>query len=101
MIVSRSLFVPIVAKSDTVENVTAFLASAIPLVEAEPKTIQWYDVKFTNVTSPTFAIFDTFPDDTARKAHLQGKVAAKLMAVTPTLFAEPPQIEFIDILAQK
>jgi hypothetical protein len=45
--------------------------------EAEPATIAWFGVRF----GPSiFAIFDAFPDEAGRQAHLAGKVAAALMA---------------------
>ncbi|MEO6194181.1 MAG: antibiotic biosynthesis monooxygenase, partial [Thermoanaerobaculia bacterium] len=46
-------------------------------------------------------IFDAFPDEAGRQAHLAGKVAAALMAKAPDLFAQPPSIEKVDILAAK
>jgi quinol monooxygenase YgiN len=100
-VVHKSLFVPIVAKSDTVENVTAFLASAIPLVEAEPKTIQWYGVKFTNFSTPTFAIFDTFCSECGRQTHLNGKVAGALFDNADALLSAAPEIDPGNILASK
>ncbi|KAJ6589439.1 hypothetical protein B0H19DRAFT_1014556 [Mycena capillaripes] len=99
--VHRSLFVPIVAKSDTVENVTQFLASAIPLVEAEPKTIQWYGVKFTNFSTPTFAIFDTFHSENGRETHLNGKVAGALFDNADALLDGAPEIDPGNVLASK
>lgn len=99
--VHRSLLVPIVAKSDTVANVTAFLASALPLVEAEPKTIQWYGAKFTNVSTPTFAIFDTFHSESGRQTHLNGKVASALFDNADALLAQAPEIDPGNVLASK
>ena len=49
----------------------------------------------------TFGIFDAFPDDAGRQAHLSGRVAAALMAQAPQLFAQPPAIEKVDVLAAK
>ncbi|MEO7912642.1 MAG: antibiotic biosynthesis monooxygenase, partial [Roseiflexaceae bacterium] len=46
-------------------------------------------------------IFDAFPDEAGRQAHLSGRVAAALMANAPELLAQPPSIEPIDILAVK
>ncbi|KAJ7263664.1 hypothetical protein B0H12DRAFT_1180700 [Mycena haematopus] len=99
--VKVGLFVPIVAKSDTVGNVSAFLSSAIPLVEAEPQTVQWYGVKFTNVSSPAFAIFDTFPSESARQTHLNGKVAGALFDNADALLSTAPEIDPANILAAK
>ena len=41
----------------------------------------------------TSGIFDAFPGDTGRQAHLEGRVAAALMAQAPNLLAQPPSIE--------
>ncbi|KAJ7492130.1 hypothetical protein FB451DRAFT_1217097 [Mycena latifolia] len=99
--VSLALFVPLVAKPDTVENVTQFLGGALPLVQEEPQTIQWYGVKYTNFTPPTFAIFDTFCSEAGRQAHLNGQVAAALFANADALFSSPPEIDPANILASK
>jgi hypothetical protein len=46
-------------------------------------------------------IFDTFPDEAGRNAHLSGPVAAALMEKAAELLAKPPAIEKIDVLAAK
>ncbi|MFY9802539.1 MAG: antibiotic biosynthesis monooxygenase [Candidatus Acidiferrales bacterium] len=93
-----ALYVPLEAKPGKEKEVEQFLQSALPLVEAEPGTITWFALRM----SPTmFGIFDTFNDDAGRQAHLSGKVAAALMAKAPDLFAKPPEINKIEILASK
>lgn len=50
----------------------------------------------------TFGIFDAFPDEAGRNAHLSGRVAAALMSKeTAELLAKPPSIEKLDVLASK
>lgn len=49
----------------------------------------------------SFAIFDAFPDEAGRDAHLAGKVASALMARADELFAAPPQIRKLEVLAAK
>ncbi len=95
-----ALYVPLVAKPGKESEVAAFLKSALPLVEAEPGTLTWYAIE----EGPgRFAIFDTFDDEAGRDAHLAGKVAAALMqkAEAGDLFAEPPQIHKLGVLASK
>ena len=75
-----------------------FLRSALPLVEAESGTITWYALQ---EGPSSFAIFDTFDTEAGRDAHLNGKVAAALMAKAADLFAKPPAIHKIDILIDK
>jgi Uncharacterized conserved protein len=48
-----------------------------------------------------FGIFDAFPDEAGRQAHLAGEVAAALMAKAGELFSSPPSIEKVDVLAAK
>jgi quinol monooxygenase YgiN len=48
-----------------------------------------------------FAIFDAFPSEAGREAHLAGPVAAALMQNAPELLASDPRIETVDVLADK
>jgi len=96
--ISKGLAVKLVAKPGQETAVEAFLNSGLALVNEEPLTVTWYAIKFSE---NTFGIFDTFAADEGRDAHLNGKVAAALMAKAEELFAEPPQIDKIDILAAK
>ena len=49
----------------------------------------------------TFGIFDTFPDEPGREAHLSGQVASALMAKAGDLLASAPTIQKLDVLAAK
>jgi quinol monooxygenase YgiN len=96
--VTVGLWVPLEAKPDKVDAVRQFLEGGRALVDEEPATTAWFAVQL----GPTsFAIFDVFPDDAGRQAHLAGKVAAALMAQAPDLFATPPQINQVDVIADK
>jgi hypothetical protein len=75
-----------------------FLRSGLPLVEAEPQTTAWFGIR---LGPSTFGIFDAFPDESGRAAHLSGRVAAALSAKAAELFATPPSIERVDVLAAK
>ncbi len=93
-----ALHVPLEAKPGKEEAVAEFLRSALPLVEAEPGTVAWFAVR---LGPSSFAIFDAFPDEEARGAHLSGKVAEALMAKADELFSTPPVINKLDVLAVK
>jgi quinol monooxygenase YgiN len=86
------------AKPGKERAVDAFIISAQPLVLAEVGTTSWYAVKFDD---SRFGIFDTFSDEDGRDAHLSGQVAKLLFAKAEELFAEPPVIEMLEILASK
>ena len=96
--VKVALFVRLEAKSGKEAEVEAFLRGGLPIVEAEPATIAWFAIR---LGPTTFGIFDAFPDEEGRQAHLSGKVAAALMAKAPDLLAQPPVIEKVDVLAAK
>jgi quinol monooxygenase YgiN len=96
--VTVGLWVPLEAKPDKVDAVRQFLEGGRAIVNEEPATTAWFAIQL----GPTsFAIFDVFPDDAGRQAHLAGKVAAALMAQAPDLFATPPQISHVDVIAEK
>ena len=93
-----ALYVPLEAKPGKEKEVAEFLKSALPLVDAEPGTVSWFAIQ---EGPSSFAIFDTFDDESGRNAHLNGKVAAALMAKAGELLAKPPTIHKLDILADK
>jgi quinol monooxygenase YgiN len=96
--VTVALFVRLEAKPGKETEVESFLKSGLALVQEEPDTTTWYAIR---MGPSTFGIFDTFPDDSGRQAHLSGRVAAALMAKAPELLAQPPAIEKVDVLAAK
>jgi len=96
--VTEALFVRLEAKPGKEQAVEAFLKSALPDVVAEPSTEAWFAIR---MGPSTFAIFDAFPDESGRQAHLAGRVAAALMANAPELLATPPKIDEADVLAAK
>ena len=96
--VKLGLYVRLEAKPGREKDVEQFLLGGLPLVEQEPATIAWFGLR---LGPSTFAIFDAFPDEAGRDAHLTGRVAEALMAKAGELLAEPPRIEKIDVLAAK
>jgi quinol monooxygenase YgiN len=96
--VTVALWVRLEAKPGKEAEVEAFLKSGLALVQAEPETTAWFGLK---LGPSTFGIFDAFPSDAGRQAHLSGKVAAALMANASTLLAQAPSIEKVDVLAAK
>ena len=96
--VKFALLVTLEAKAGKEEDVENFLRSGLAIVEDEPDTLTWYALRL----SPSkFGIFDTFPHEAGRKAHLAGRVAEALMKNAPDLLAKDPVIEFVDIIAAK
>jgi quinol monooxygenase YgiN len=75
--VKVALFVRLEAKPGKEKEVESFLMGGLPLVMEEPATTAWFGIR---LGPSTFGIFDAFPDEAGRQAHLSGKVAAALMA---------------------
>jgi quinol monooxygenase YgiN len=96
--VKTALFVRLEAKPGKEADVDKFLRGGLAVVEQEPATTAWFAVRF----GPSmFGIFDAFPDEAGRQAHLSGRVAAALMAKASELLAKPPSIEKLEVLADK
>ena len=95
--VSKALLVRLEARPGREDDVRAFLDQGLSIVEGEPGTVRWFGVRF----GPTsFGIFDAFPDDDGRRAHLSGEVGKALKASTGELFDEPV-VEQLDVVAEK
>jgi quinol monooxygenase YgiN len=96
--VQVALHVVLKAKPGKEKDVEAFLKGGLAIVNEEPATVAWFAIR---IDGSTFGIFDAFPDDAGRQAHLAGRVAAALMAKAPDLLAAPPSIQKVDVLAAK
>ena len=68
-----ALAVKLEAKPGKEAEVAAFLKSGLALANQEAKTTVWFALQFG---PSTFGIFDAFPDDAGRQAHLSGPIAA-------------------------
>lgn len=97
MSVTKGLLVRFDALPGKEDDVKEFLDSGRALVEEEPATTAWFAIR---LGPSSFGIFDVFPDDSARDAHLSGAVAAALGEQTGKLFSEPT-IEKLDVLGSK
>jgi quinol monooxygenase YgiN len=98
VMITVGLFVRLEAKPGKEAELGDFLRSALTLVQSEPGTTVWFALRF----GPTsFGIFDAFPDETSRQAHLGGPVAAALLARAAELLATAPTIEKVETLAYK
>jgi len=96
--VNVALLVRLEAKPGKEAEVASFLRGGLAIVQEEPGTTAWFAIK---LGPSTFGIFDAFPDESGRQAHLSGKVAAALMAKAPELLSQPPVIEKVEVLAAK
>src|SRR5262245_50675215 len=96
--VTVGLLVRMDAKRGKEAELESFLKSGLALVEAEPDTVAWFAIRMGPFS---YAIFDAFPGEPGRQAHLSGRVASALMEKAGELLVEPPVIEKVDVLAAK
>jgi len=95
---NAALFVRLEAKPGKEKEVERLLRDGLEAIESEPGTTTWYAIR---LGFSTFGIFDTFPDDASRQAHLTGHLAKSLMAKSSQLLVHSPTIEKADLLAVK
>ena len=96
--VTVALLVRLEAKPGKETEVENFLRGGLAVVEEEPATTAWFAIR---LGPSTFGIFDAFPDEAGREAHLAGRIAAALGEHAAALLAATPAIERIDVLAAK
>jgi quinol monooxygenase YgiN len=96
--VTEALWVRLEAKPGKEMEVESFLRAGLSVVEEEPATTAWFALR---LGPNTFGIFDAFPDEEGREAHLSGRVAAALKQKAADLFSQPPEIQKVDVLAAK
>ena len=74
------------AKPGKEAEIEEFLREALLFAQAEPATTAWSDIRLGPVS---FGIFDVFPDEPGRQAHLSGRIAQQLMTRAPELLLGP------------
>ena len=96
--IKHALFVRLEAKPGKEKEVAQFLQAGVGMAQQEAGTPVWFALQ---IGPSTFGVFDAFHDEAGRQAHLNGSIAQALGANAPTLLAQPPSIERIDILGAK
>jgi quinol monooxygenase YgiN len=96
--VTKGLLVRLEAQHGRERDLEDFLRSAQGLVAQEPATTAWFALRFGRLE---YGIFDVFPDEAGRQAHLAGAVAAQLFGPARQLLARDPQIQRLSLLAHK
>jgi quinol monooxygenase YgiN len=94
----HALYVQLEAKPGKEQEVATFLSGARTMVNDEPDTTAWFAIR---MGPRTFGIFDAFANERGRDAHLQGKLAKQITSKAPDLFARPPEMQRVEVLADK
>jgi quinol monooxygenase YgiN len=88
----------LVARPETADELAELLTGALSLARDEGGTLVWYALRTDDTT---VWIVDAFATEDDRQAHLNGQIAAALMANADRLLAQPPEILPADVLAAK
>jgi quinol monooxygenase YgiN len=91
------VLVRLVAQEGKRADLSAFISSAIGIVNNEPGTVWWIAYE----TDEAFWIVDVSPNQAALRAHLDGDVPKALMERAPELLAAPPEFIFGSVIASK
>src|SRR5260370_19850 len=85
-------------KKDTMAKDSMSKDAIAPMAPMALSVTAWFGVR---LSPSAFGIFDAFPDEAGRNAHLSGRVAAALTEKASELLAHPPTIEKVEVLAAK
>ena len=94
--VTLALLVQLEATPGKEADAESSLCGCLSVVQEEQATTAWFAIR---LGPSTIGIFDAFPDEAGRQAHLAGRVAATLEAKVSEFFAQPPTIEMVGVLA--
>ena len=81
-------------------EVEAFLEKEASLVRKEPWTLSWHAAKIEGEPA-VYRVFDTFEDEAAREAHLNGEGGQELAEMAEVLFSVAPKVHRLTVVAQK
>jgi quinol monooxygenase YgiN len=94
-----ALFVELKAKPGMESEVEAFLNGEAKLVREEVGTLTWHAAKDEGDPG-VYVVFDTFNDEAAREAHLNGEAGQELVANAERLFSHV-KVHRLGVVAEK
>ncbi len=94
-----AFLVELKAKPGKESEVEAFLKEEARLVSGESGTVTWHAAKIEGEPG-VYRIFDTFNDEAAREAHLNGEAGKEFVANAERLFSDA-KIHRLQLVAQK
>jgi quinol monooxygenase YgiN len=94
----KALWLSFPAREEHTDAVERFLRDAQSLANEEPGTLAWFAFQLAN---GDYGIFDVFPDNGARLAHLVGHVPRELVKHSATLLGGMPEMHLLDVIAER
>lgn len=96
--VTKGLLLTLPAKEGHAGDVEQFLEGGREIVEEEPGTTAWFAIR---MDENHYGIFDVFPDNGARFAHLTGRVPRELAKHVFQLLGGFPDMDMLSVLGCK
>jgi quinol monooxygenase YgiN len=96
--VTKGVLLTFKAKVGHEGEVEQFLRDARALVMQEPKTYAWFAIRLPD---GHYGIFDVFPDNGGRFAHVTGHVPRELARHSLALLGSVPEMTLLDVLSAK
>lgn len=96
--VSKALLLTFKPKNGHAQEVENFLRDAKANVLHEPRTSAWFALMMDD---GDYGVFDLFPDNSARFAHLTGQVPRALARHSLSLMGGMPELHLLQVLAAK
>jgi quinol monooxygenase YgiN len=95
---TKALLLTFKAKAGHQQQVEQFLRDAQQMVQQETRTTAWFAI---HLDDGDYGIFDTFPDNGGRFAHLTGHVPRELAKHALSLLGGVPDMEMLTVVAEK
>lgn len=95
---TKGLLLTFRAKAGHEGDVENFLKRAQLMAMSEPETTAWFAIR---TASGEYGIFDVFPDNAGRFAHLVGHVTRELAKESLSLLGSAPHVEMVSVKAEK
>ena len=95
---AKALHIRLEARKGREAEVEQLVLGILGHVQQEPRTRPWFG---TRLSRRVFEIFETFPDEGGRRAHLSGAGAALLMRQSSALLARPAKVSRLDVIGAK
>lgn len=95
---TKAVLLTFKAKAGHEQEVEQFLRDARGFVQEEPKTNAWFAL---HMDGGEYGIFDVFPDNGGRFAHLTGRVPRELTKHSLSLLGSLPDMDLPSVLAEK
>jgi len=95
---AKALHIRLEARKGREAEVEQLVLGILAHVQQEPDTRPWFG---TRLSKTVFEIFETFPNESGRRAHLSGEGAALLTKQSNDLLVRPAKITKLDVIGAK